>query len=101
MISISKNVYINNLDNIVNKNNNTYHKTIKMKPIQFIFFIKKIFSQYFILNCSDEDFLIKIFKNTVQWTYVISDLNREIIGMFCKKQLPKKTKNRKSVKVKK
>ena len=28
----------------------------------------------------------------MQWTYVISDLNREIIEMFCKKQLPKKKK---------
>ena len=27
-----KNVYINKLDDIVNKYNNTYHSTIKMKP---------------------------------------------------------------------
>ena len=33
MISISKNVYINKLDNIVNKYNNTYHSTIKTKPV--------------------------------------------------------------------
>ena len=33
MTSISKNVYINKLDNIVNKYNNTYHRTIKMKPV--------------------------------------------------------------------
>ena len=33
MASISKNVYINKLDNIVNEYNNTYHRTIKMKPI--------------------------------------------------------------------
>ena len=32
-ISISKNVHINKLDDIVNEYNNTYHKTIKMKPI--------------------------------------------------------------------
>ena len=31
--SISKNVYINKLDDIVDKCNNTYHRTIKMKPI--------------------------------------------------------------------
>ena len=30
--SISKNVYIDKLDNIVNEYNNTYHRTIKMKP---------------------------------------------------------------------
>ena len=32
MTSISKNVYIDKLDYIVNKYNNTYHSTIKMKP---------------------------------------------------------------------
>ena len=34
MISISKNVYINKLDDIINEYNNRYHKTIKMKPIE-------------------------------------------------------------------
>ena len=33
MTSIPKNVYIDKLDNIVNKYNNTYHSTIKMKPV--------------------------------------------------------------------
>ena len=33
MTSISKNVYINKLDDIVNEYNNTYHSTTKMKPI--------------------------------------------------------------------
>ena len=33
MTSISKNVYIDKLDNIVDEYNNTYHTTIKMKPI--------------------------------------------------------------------
>ena len=33
MTSISKNVYIDKLDDKVNKCNNTYHKTIKMKPV--------------------------------------------------------------------
>ena len=33
MTAVSKNVYINKLDDIVNEYNNTYHKTIKMKPI--------------------------------------------------------------------
>ena len=31
--SISKNVYIHKLDDIVNKYNNTYHSTIKMNPV--------------------------------------------------------------------
>ena len=33
MTSISKNVYIDKLDDIVDEYNNTYHTTIKMKPI--------------------------------------------------------------------
>ena len=33
MTAISKNVYFNVLNDIVDKYNNTYHKTIKMKPI--------------------------------------------------------------------
>ena len=32
MTSASKNVYIYKLDDIVNKCNNTYHRSIKMKP---------------------------------------------------------------------
>ena len=33
MTTISKNVYIDKLDDIVDEYNNTYHRTIKMKPI--------------------------------------------------------------------
>ena len=33
MTSISKNVHIDKLIDIVNKYNNTYHRTIKMKPV--------------------------------------------------------------------
>ena len=33
MTSVLKNLYIANLDDIVNKNNNTYHGTIKIKPV--------------------------------------------------------------------
>ena len=33
MTSISKNVYIDKLDDIVNKYDNTYHRTIKLKPV--------------------------------------------------------------------
>ena len=47
MISISKNVYINKLDDTVNEYNNTYHRTIKMKSIEikyntYIDSIKKV-----------------------------------------------------------
>ena len=33
MTSVSKNVYINKLDDIINECNNTCHRTIKMKPV--------------------------------------------------------------------
>ena len=33
MTSISKNVYINKLDDTVNEYDNTYHRTIEMKPV--------------------------------------------------------------------
>ena len=33
MTSVSKNVFIDRLDDIGNKYNNTYHSTIKIKPV--------------------------------------------------------------------
>ena len=33
MTSVSKKIYIDELDDIFNKYNNTYHNTIKMKPV--------------------------------------------------------------------
>ena len=33
MTSVSKNVYIDKLDDIVREYNNLYHKTIQMKPV--------------------------------------------------------------------
>ena len=33
MTSISKNMYIDKLNDVVHKYNNTYHSTIKMKPV--------------------------------------------------------------------
>ena len=33
MTSVSKNVYIDKLGDIVDEYNNTYHKAIKMKPV--------------------------------------------------------------------
>ena len=116
MTSISKNVYINKLDDIVNKYNNTYHTTIKMKPIDvkdntYINADKKInnkdpkfkvgdrvrtskyknnFAKGYMPNWSEEVFVIKKVKNTVPWTYVINDLNgEEIIGTFYEKELQK------------
>ena len=47
MTSVSKNVYIDKLDDILNKYNNTYHRTIKIKPVDvkdniYIEFVKKL-----------------------------------------------------------
>ena len=42
MTAISKNMYFDGLNDIVDKYNNTYHKTIKMKPIDV--------KNYFFLN---------------------------------------------------
>ena len=103
MTSISKNVYIDKLDDIVNKYNNTYHSTIKMKPVDVksntyidyskeinnkdpkfkigdivrISKYKNIFAKGPTPNWSEEVFVIKKVKNMVPWTYVINDLNRE------------------------
>ena len=116
MASISKNVYINKLDDIVSEYNNTYHRTIKAKPVDvkdntYIDFkrevndkdpkfkvsnhvniskYKNIFTKGYTPNWSEEVFVIKKVKNTVPWTYVITDLNgEEIIGTFYEKELQK------------
>ena len=36
MTSVSKNVYVEKLDDAVNKYNNAYHRTIKMKPTMLL-----------------------------------------------------------------
>ena len=116
MTSISKNVYIDKLDDIVKKYNNTYNTSIKMKPADvkdntYIDFkkevndknlkfkvgdhvriskYKNIFAKWYMLNWSEEIFIIKKIKNTVPWTYVLNDLNgEEIIGTFYENELQK------------
>ena len=116
MTSISKNVYINKLDDIVGQYNNTYHRTIKIKLVDvkdnsYIDFkkevndkdhkfkvgdhvriskYKNIFAKGYTPNWSEEVFVISNIKNTVPWTYVINDLNgEEIIGTFYEKELQK------------
>ena len=100
MTAISKNVYFDVLDDIVNKYNNTVHKTIKMKPIDVtgdsfaeynedvnkkgpkfkvndhvsISKYKNIFAKVYIPDWSEEVFIVHEIKNTVPWTYTVSDL---------------------------
>ena len=112
---VSKNVYFDVLDDIVDKYNNTYH-SIKMKPIDVksnsyaeynvdsndkdpkfkvsnhvrISKYKNIFAKGYAPNCSKEIFVISKIKNTLPWTYIINDLNNEIIvGTFYKKEFQK------------
>ena len=116
MTSVSKNVYIDKLDDIVDEYTNTYHRTIKMKPADvkdntYIDFkkevndkdpkfkvgdhvrlskYKSIFAKGSTPNWSEEVFVVSKIKNTVPWTYVINDLNgEETIGTFYKKELQK------------
>ena len=114
MTSISKNVYIDKLDDIAKEYNNTYHASIKMKPVDvkdktYIDFkkvsndkdpefkvgdhvrtskYKNIFAKGYMLNWSEEIFVIKKIKNTVPWTNGINDLNsEEMIGTFDENEL--------------
>ena len=109
-------MYIDKLDDIVNEHNNTYHRTIKMKPVDvkdntYIDFkkevndkdpkfkvgdhvriskYKNIFAKGYTPNWSEEVFVVSKIKNTVPWTYVINDLNGgEIIATFYEKELQK------------
>ena len=55
-----------------------------------IFKYKNIFAKGYTPNWSEEVFVIKKVKNTVPWTYAISDLkSEEIIGTFYEKELQK------------
>ena len=101
MTSISEKVYIDKLDDIVNKYNNIYHKTIKIKsvdvkPSAYIDSSKDInyqdpkfkighivriskykysFAKGYVPNWSEEVFLKKKDEKNVPWTYFFSDLN--------------------------
>ena len=51
---------------------------------------KNIFAKGYTQNWSEKDFVVSKIKNTVQWTYVISDLNGEPIFSFYEKELEKR-----------
>ena len=109
-------MYIDKLDDIVKEYSNTYHTSMKMKPVDvknttYIDFkkeinnkdpkfkvgdhvriskYKNIFAKGYMTNWSEEIFAIKKIKNAAPWTYVINDLNgEEIIGTFYEKELQK------------
>ena len=110
MTVVSKNVYFDVSDDIVDKYNNTVHITIKIKPIDVtqdsyaeynedsnvtkdfkrISKYKNIFSKGYTQNWSEEVFVVSKIKNTVPWTYVIYDVNVEpITGSSYEKELKK------------
>ena len=116
MTNIEKNVYFNDLIDIVKNYNNTIHTSIKMKPKDVkinnlteyieefnkkdpkfkigvhvrISKYKNIFSKGYLPNWSEEIFIINKIKNTVPWTYLINDLKEEEIkGSFYVKELQK------------
>ena len=116
MTSVSKNMYIDKLDDIVNRYDNTYHRTIKMKlvdaklstyinsskeidyedgkfkidDIARIQKYKNIFAKGHVPNWFEEVFVIKKVKNSVPWIYFVSDLKgEEIVETFYEKELQK------------
>ena len=116
MAGISKNVYFDVLDDIVDKCNNTVDKTIKIKPIDVtgdsyaeynedvnkkdpkfkigdrvrISKYKNNFAKGYAPNWLEEVCVISKIKNTVLWTFVVRDLNEEdITRNFCQKELQK------------
>ena len=116
MTSWSKNVYIDKLDIIVNKYENTYRRTIKVKPVDVndsayndsikdvndkdskfkasdhvrISKYKNSFAMGYTPNWSEDVFVTNKVKNTVLWAYIINDFNAdEIIGTFYGKELQK------------
>ena len=119
MTAISKNIYFDVIDDIVNKYNNTVHKTIEMKPIDVtddsyaecnenfnkkdpkfkvgdnarISKYKNILAKAYNPNRSEEIFVVSKIKNTFPWTYVVSDLNgEELLEVFMKKNCKKLVK---------
>ena len=55
---------------------------------------KNVFAKGYTQNWSEEIFVVSKIKNTVPWTYVISDLNGEATaGTFYEKELQKTNQN--------
>ena len=66
-----------------NKENNNKNPKFKVVDNVRISKYENIFAKIQFSNCSEEVFVIKEVKNTMPWTYVISDFNgEEIVGTF-------------------
>ena len=98
MTSVSKSVYIDKLPDIVNTYNNKYHQENKKKGPKFkvvdhlrVSKYQNIFAKGCTPNWSEEVFMIKKVKNTVPWTYFISDLKgTKTVRMFYERKKRKK-----------
>ena len=70
-----------------NANSNDKDPKFKVSDHVRISKYKKNFAKGYTPNWSEEVFVIKEVKNTVPWTYVISELNdQKIIGTFYEKE---------------
>ena len=111
-----KTVYTEKLDKIVNEYNTTYHRTIKLKPVNltlstYIGFIKKIIRKIlnfklmimleyqnikiFLEKGSEEVFMIKKLKKFCIG-HMLLVVGADIVGSFCKKKKKKKIEENKS-----
>ena len=83
MTSISKNVYIDELDNIVKKYNNTYHRKIKMKPVD-------VMSNTYIESSkeiNDKDRKFKIFAQNIALQIKKKFLSLKKLKILCRGHL--------------
>ena len=117
MIAVSKNMYIDRLDKIVDKYNKTYHGVIKMQPAD----LEPGTQNDYGVQHNDKDFKFKVgdqvrtstykdifakevlvtkeIKNTVPWTYVIRDLNnKDMAGIFHEKSCGRPAKQKPGLK---
>ena len=96
MSFISKNVYIDKLDHIVNKYNNTYHGTNKMKPVDIKSMIK-ILNLKLVILLEYQNMIIFLQKAMVQTSFknleTLSHGQMLLVILKAKKSLERFTKN--------
>ena len=115
MTTIGKNVYFNDLDDIVKDYNNTIHNSRKVKPkdVTNDYFIenteksnkedpkfetgdhvriskyKNIFSKGYTPNWSEEIFIVNKIQSTVPWTYLMIYMVKKLKEVFMEKNYKK------------
>ena len=116
MTPVSKNLYIDNIDDTVHKNNNKYHRTIKVKPVDVksstyidssegindedpkfnigdivrISKYKNTFAKSYVPNWCEEIFVIKKVKNTCRgYMLLVILVEKKLLERFTKKSCKK------------